>query len=381
MPADRSSMLMPQEPRDDAIAQEAAAWLARNDRGLSAAESREFAEWRAADPRHAAEFERIDQAWHEFSIAKEDPELVAMAQALERDTRMRQPRRQWWYWTGGLAAAAAIAVVFVSLSREPAAPTDAKSVDRVVAQTNVPPASYKVVPSVARQMTLPDGSMVTLRGDSEVRVEITPAAREVRLVRGEAFFTVTPDAARPFVVNASAVAVRAVGTAFNVRLETAEIEVLVTEGKVCVDDSERGQSLLPATIQPTDPDRATKEAGSFDPTLLLAGNRAVIALDPSSSWPSTAHVAAISRAEVEQEISWQNTFLVFNGTPLAEVVEAFNRHGPHRLKLGDPSIERRQFGGTFRADNPEGFIRLLEKSAGIRAERSDDGKEFVLWPE
>ncbi len=371
---------MANEPEDDdAIADAAALWLARHDRGLSAEEEREFAEWQSANPRHAVEFGQIDRAWAEFSIAKEDPDLVAMAQALERETfsPARHSRRHWWYWGGGLAAAAAITAIVFQLPRGHSGAAPART---TAAKMAAPATSYRVVPSEARQLALPDGSMVMLRGDSAVRADFSPASRRVHLVRGEAFFSVMPDGRRPFVVNAGAISVRAVGTAFNVRLESTAINVLVTEGTVRVDDTLRGESLLPATAQPADPERTADETGDAAPAVLPAGNRAIITLAGDSPGPTKAQVLAVSRGKMDQDLSWQNTYLEFNGTPLGEVMEAFNRHGGYRLELGDPSLERRQFGGTFRADNPEGFIRLLEKSAGIRAERSAGGKHVVLWP-
>jgi transmembrane sensor len=59
------------------------------------------------------------------------------------------------------------------------------------------------------------------------------AARAAR--SGEAHFFVEKDPQRPFVVNAAGIDVRAVGTAFNVRIDPAAVEVLVTEGRVRVD--------------------------------------------------------------------------------------------------------------------------------------------------
>jgi len=94
----------------DEIADAAASWLARRDRGLSAAEEREFAAWRAANPHHDEEFSRLDSEWHGFDLAKADPELVAMAQVLDDRTRARpaRHRRRAWLYAFTVAAAAAI---------------------------------------------------------------------------------------------------------------------------------------------------------------------------------------------------------------------------------------------------------------------------------
>ncbi|MGH7956064.1 MAG: iron-containing alcohol dehydrogenase, partial [Opitutaceae bacterium] len=76
------------------------------------------------------------------------------------------------------------------------------------------------------------GSVVELNVDADILVDFSPVRRAVRLVRGEAHFTVATDAARPFVVSAGGVEVRAVGTGFAVHFAPQEIAVLVTEGQV-----------------------------------------------------------------------------------------------------------------------------------------------------
>jgi ferric-dicitrate binding protein FerR (iron transport regulator) len=82
---------------------------------------------------------------------------------------------------------------------------------------------------------LPDGTRVELNAGTEFVVEFTPGVRAVRLVRGEALFAVPKNPARPFVVGAGAVSVRAVGTAFAVRHGAAVVGVLVTEGRIAVE--------------------------------------------------------------------------------------------------------------------------------------------------
>lgn len=108
------------------------------------------------------------------------------------------------------------------------------------------PASVAAVSPAARatasvsrpeHRALPDGSWVDLNVGADIAVEFTAGgagARRVVLRRGEAHFTVAKDAARPFVVEAGGVAVRAVGTAFSVQRGGAGVEVLVTEGRVAV---------------------------------------------------------------------------------------------------------------------------------------------------
>ena len=86
------------------------------------------------------------------------------------------------------------------------------------------------------QRTLEDGTVVELNKGAVLAVEFSARVRRVRLERGEAHFTVTKNPARPFIVSARGMDVVAVGTAFNVRLDSAVVEVLVTEGRVRVSE-------------------------------------------------------------------------------------------------------------------------------------------------
>jgi transmembrane sensor len=206
-------------------------------------------------------------------------------------------------------------------------------------------------------LTLPDGTVVRLNTDSEVVERFTAAERRVVLTRGEAHFAVTKDAARPFIVRAGSVEVRAVGTAFNVHLQSAAVEVLVTEGVV---------KLHPSAGTP----RAAARAGTIP--LLNPGQRAVVALAPAS--PEVAVVVTtVNRAEIARTLAWQEPLLRLGGATLAEVVAYFERRTGRRVILADPALAGLRLGGRFRADDIDGFADVLAATLEIDVERADDG--------
>jgi len=211
-----------------------------------------------------------------------------------------------------------------------------------------------VLASAGRHLTLSDGSDVALKGDSLVDVNFTVTERRVVLQRGEANFTVAKNPARPFLVAARGVVVRAVGTVFTVRLQTDGVEVVVTEGKV--------------RVAPDSPLAADEVKARF----LVAGERLLV---PT---PGQALAASeqVSGAEGKTTLAWQGEELVFAGQPLANVVEEFNLRSERKLVIRDVDLGAVRVGGKFRADNVEGFVRLLENGFGISAERKDS--EIVL---
>ena len=224
---------------------------------------------------------------------------------------------------------------------------------------------YRVLASTVQRMDLPDGSVAELNGASRIEVDFTSTMRRVSLLEGEVHFIVVGNPERPFFVTAGPVTVRAVGTAFNVRLDRASIEVLVTEGKVALENA--------------DPPRSSFDVAAIvtESPALVQGQRAVINLSPAA--PKKVAIGDVGPAEMDNALGWQSTRLVFNNTPLDEVVEGFNRYNSHRLTIGDPKIRHRTLTGVFRADNLEGFVRLLQASVDVRAEVRDP-IETVLLP-
>jgi transmembrane sensor len=218
--------------------------------------------------------------------------------------------------------------------------------------------TVRVIPSPER-LTLADGSTVELNHGGKIETDFTVATRRVRLVRGEAHFTVTKNPARPFIVEAGGVAVRAVGTAFDVRHATGAVEVLVTEGKVQV------ERPVPPSASPVALPLAVAA-----PTPLVAGERAVVDINAPTAPPV---VAAVTPSEMAHALAWQGVRLEFAALPLAEVVTEFNLRNRQQLVVADAATGKLRVGGNFRADNVDGFVRLLEASFGVTALRRDDG--------
>src|SRR5207244_2744250 len=108
-----------------------------------------------------------------------------------------------------------------------------------------------VVPRPDRQL-LSDGSVVELNARAEIESNFTDSQRNVRLVRGEALFSVAKDHSRPFVVQVGPITVKAVGTAFNIRHSPKQIEILVTEGRIAIERLFSG-AVANASASPVDP--------------------------------------------------------------------------------------------------------------------------------
>jgi transmembrane sensor len=164
----------------------------------------------------------------------------------------------------------------------------------------------------------------------------------------------------PFVVRAGSVEIRAVGTAFNVRLQARTVEVMVTEGQVRVVSDRAPDTAAPSSRPPT------------ETPLLQAGQQAIVALASSPS-ATAIQVSEINPAEMTRVLARQEPLLRLGGSTLAELAAEFERRTGRRVVLADPELASLRVGGRFRGDDLEGFIWLLEGNYGLKSERTAEG--------
>lgn len=336
-------MKNPPPSADDMIAQAAADWVLRHDRGLSAAEQDTFSQWLTEDARHREAFALHRWGWEEMDRlagiqttvhALPDPDLLAAP------SRARRSRVLWF---GSLALAAAAAVAFVFLRPE---------------TTPAPPAPVRLAfVAPIEQRALPDGSVVELNRGAEIAVNFAPAERRVQLLKGEANFQVAKDKEHPFIVSAGGVDVWAVGTAFNVRLGARAVEVVVTEGRVRVDQPAAAANGGSTVVVPE----------------LGVGQSTVVALTPAATTPA---VVTLNGTELQERLAWQPRLMDFTDAPLADIVAEFNRRNPVHLVLEQPGVGEMRLSASFRSDNIEGFVRLMESDFDLRAEQR--GNDILL---
>jgi len=321
-------------PEADAIEREAASWVLRLDRRLTAAEQDEYSQWLAADPRHREAVALQRWGWEELDRltglqttvnALPDPDLLA--------PRRFSPVRKFTGYLPLVLAASTAVGLFLWWPHPAANPAPEPAA--------VP--SYALAAPI-EQRTLEDGSTVELNRGAAIETRFTAGERRVSLLRGEANFTVAKNPARPFIVSASGVEVKAVGTVFNVRLGRTAVEVLVAEGKVQVQQPAAATAVV---------------------TPLTMGQHAVVSLAPFAPAPQAAKLSA---AELEQKTAWQPRLLDFTAASLGEIVGEFNRRNPVHLILGDADLATLRLSATFHSDNVEGFVRLMESDFGMRAE-------------
>jgi transmembrane sensor len=312
--------------------QTATAWIARLNAGpLSWWDRRALARWLEGDSARLAALEAA-QAINEAAQNLGDSALAR--QYLTHDLRANTARPREGFALPSLAAAAVAAVLVVIV-----APWNAPSLPRLAndsqAQTDV---------GQITDYVLPDRSTVTVAGASLVSIAFTDERREVGLERGEAFFDVSPDKGRPFVITAGAHKVTVTGTSFNVNYLAAlnAMEVAVVEGTVRV--------AFPLI------------GGGSETETMRAGD--VIYF--GSSGP------LVRRNLTAQQVSaWRSRKLYFDSANLSQVLAEVNRYAAKPLVSGTRDIDTLMLTGQFPAGDIESVLISLQQLYGIEARETN----------
>lgn len=322
-----------QKQIDRLLTEQASQWL-ETLRTADARENAQFCEWLRQSRLHVEEFLEvvaIDQALQGVDanrnmdvralIQQMSSTVVPMTPAAARTNATAANKRRRW----SIALAASVAAVCVIAGGLYLRFT----------------ASNAVVITAAgeqRTMTLDDGSVVILNGDSRLRLAYSKQERNLELQVGEAVFRVARDATRPFQVHTPTAVVRAVGTQFNVSQQAQGTVVSVMEGRV---------RILTAAQS------ATQD--------LSAGEEAQIA--------ASGHIQKKAHPDVARAVAWQRKSLRVEEAPLEQIVAEINRHSAVKLRLEGIAPGTRRYGGIFDGNDPESLAAVLERESDLIVER------------
>lgn len=309
---------------DRRVLEEAAAWFTRlKQPRVSEATIESFFAWRS-QPANADAYAEVEARWRQADRVRNDPELVALTEAaLRRETFWNRWKRRLPRLLPPLGLAAMALGGLLVL---------------VIAQFG--PKTYETDVGAQQIVRLDDGSVLRLNTDSKVAVRFGRTQRTVRLLRGEGFFEVAHDPGRPFVVEAGAARVRALGTKFDVRRFPAATQVTLLEGRVQVTRARRPGAW---TLRPNQQ----------------------ITLDGTVTPPQAADAAAAS--------SWTSGRIRFHETPLAAAVAEVNRYSRTPIVLDADRLADVRVNGIFETGNTQAFLSAVTTLFGLEAVKTSEG--------
>lgn len=273
-----------------------------------------FEMWRAADPARDAEWRQVVRTMGLLRAIPDDALPVPVP-------TMRTYRRKRWRrrLPGiGLSALASVAAAAVAILIGP---------EMMVRWQ----ADYATGRQETRTLELADGSRAVLAPESAVALDFLDGHRHVRLLRGEALFTVRHDAARPFSVLAGRLTVTDVGTVFDVRLGGGhEATVAVREGRVSV-----------------------QENGLREPAVFLGAGQAA----------TLRGIHLATQAVDPDEVGlWSTGIFVAHDLPVAEIAAALQAYVPRgRLFVYGAELRVERVTGTYPLDEPDQAFETLAR--------------------
>lgn len=312
-----------ERPIPKEVSDAASRWVAARDAGtMTASDERELAAWLAADPLHARAFAQVEALWGTVGGVQVKAALRDRYGVITPPAQLRQ--RTWLssQWVRpALAACLVLAVVGTAYDW----PT------RIRADAMTETGERRTVP-------LTDGSLVQLDTASAIAIDYGKDRRVIRLLKGEAAFTVMPDRARPFTVESGDGSTTALGTRFIVRRDGENTDVTVTEHRVRVAWPSPPTAAL---------DLKQGQATRYGP----------------------GGIAQAHRVDASAADAWTRDVLVFVDRPLGEVVAELNRYHPGIIRVIGADLAARRVSGGFRTDDPVGAIDTLQRSLGIGSTR------------
>jgi transmembrane sensor len=284
---------------------EAARWVARRRGGdCSPEEQRAFIRWLNADAANSKAYKQAENLWQQLGGL----DTLAGGRLHEARAYLAQTRRRSFHrrMVGFALAASLLAVAW-----------QGDWLSYLDDQT------YRTALGERKSVTLADGSRLDLNTDSELSVHYSRHGRELRLIRGQAAFTVAHDDARPFDVLAGKMRIRDTGTQFDVRQRAERVEVAVLEGEVEVAGRDN------VTTQP-----------------LRQGQRL--------SYNSIQNIMTIESVDIAAAAAWRDGRIVFKSQPLGEVLAELGRYHSESVSVTSPQTLAVKVSGAV----PSGDLEL-----------------------
>lgn len=291
---DRLATLFDRQPRT------AEEWLVRLGRPrVSRGTQGAFERWLSADPANLAEYQAIKALLRETQDLR--AELLGELNLVAPAPRRRRAAAGWTpvALAGGLVAAVlavAIAPTLLTRFQDPLAGA----------------ATYATAVGEIRDVTLPDGSVVTLDTATTLRAKVDGRVRRLALDKGAAYFAVAHDKTHPFQVALADRQVVVTGTHFATSLRDGRARVELLEGSVEV----RQPRVSTESVRLVPGDQVSYLAGG--------AVRRDARIDPATS------------------VAWRQRRLVFQDAALSEVLTELGRYTDVRIRLADPAVGRQR---------------------------------------
>ncbi len=328
------------------LKQQAIDWLVRlRSDDLGETEMVAFANWLAQDHAHSEAFAAAENLFDELVLAGKGAAFDANKQddsEQEIENVVISPRKLGSKRVGErvtvrwLVYSIALAAVWLLI---------------VILRLQIPPQSqmlnhylsdYHTKTGELREIQLSDGSHLLLNTHTAVSVDFNASLRQVTLHHGQVRFNVAKDEKRPFEVNSDGLAIRALGTVFDVYQRPGEVSVTVQEHAVAI------------RIR-------------FDAELQLATVN--VQQGQQLQYHSGEKMPKPEAVELSQITAWQHQRLFINDLTLGEFINELSRYRIGRIFLSDEKLNNLRITGVFSLEHPEDVLSSVRKVLNLKETR------------
>ena len=293
-----------------------------------------------SDPEFAEEVEGMCSILADLQALESDVEVVGWME-FDASPAKASVNRKRWRWS--FAAAAALLITGVLQFTHWQTNSAAK------------PDIYRYTTNVGeiKEVTLSDGSRLTLNTGTLLLVDMSGEQRRVIIERGEVFFDVESDPARPFSVGVGDRSVTVLGTEFGVRKQPDGFVLAVTEGVVAVHRSDEQVSTEALDVAPGQTD------GTSQQRRVPAGW--LVEFDLADQ-----HIVAQADVDLQRKTSWQRGILHFANEPLSNVIYELNRYSGKKIMIDSAELMNKPINASLRVDSIYTALLGLEKSYAFK---------------
>lgn len=186
-----------------------------------------------------------------------------------------------------------------------------------------------------RTVTLADGSQVVMAPESAIATDYTNGQRVVRLLKGEALFTVRHDPAHPFQVMVGHLTIKDVGTVFDVKADgTAMDTIAVREGRVSVENA--------------------------------TAHNAPVLLDAGQVFQVTAGQGVTGDMASQEVGLWAQGFYVAHSQPVSEVISTLSHYMRGTVLVHGRGLSTEKVSGLYKLSDARSALQTLADGQNAR---------------
>lgn len=189
------------------------------------------------------------------------------------------------------------------------------------------------------KLVLADGTEVWINADTKIRYQVNFDAAKTRTVfleKGEAYFKVTKNPEKPFVVHHGKIKVQVLGTSFNVNAYTEDVQTTLAEGRVKLSSADGGAQV---ELVPGEQASFNRLNGSFKK----------------------------QEIDVYPFVAWKDGILAFENVTMATLMTQIGRLYDYDIELKDEGLKQLHYSGsTDKSADVRKILNIIQKTSKLK---------------